>query len=92
MPQKTSNQTEKVIIFLIIMVGIVGGYFYYSSVVEEVSVIPAPVLSRDLREFKKISFDFSIFDKVSFKELKIFGEHPLKPGTEGKANLFAPSQ
>lgn len=92
MPQKTSNQTEKIVIFLIIMVGLVGGYFYYSSVAGEAGIIPVPTLSRDLREFKNISFDFSIFDKISFKELKIFGEHPLEPGTEGRTDLFAPLQ
>ena len=89
-PQKTSNQTEKFIIFLIITIGIVSGYFYYSSAAGEVSAVPIPTIDRDLRKFEKISFDFSIFDKVSFKELKIFGEQPLKPGTEGKINLFAP--
>lgn len=89
--KKEKQQTEKLIMGLLVVIGIVAGYFYYSSVLSvSVTEIPAPVIGKDLEQFKKIKFDFSIFDKVSFKELKIFGESPVKRGEEGKTDLFAP--
>jgi len=91
MQNQKNKPTEKVILTLIIIVGLVGGYFYYSSVASiEQSIILKPVIGKDLEQFKNISLDFSIFDKIGFKELKIFGESPVRAGQEGKTDLFAP--
>lgn len=91
MPQHQKTSTERLIMILIVAVGIVGGYFYYSSVASlSVVKISKPVISKDLEQFKKIKLDMSIFDKMTFKELKIFGESPVRRGDEGKTDLFAP--
>lgn len=91
MAQESQKSTEKIIIFLLVVIGFVGGYFYYSSVASlSVREIEKPVISKDLEQFKNIKFDLSIFDKMTFKELKIFGESPVKRGEEGKTDLFAP--
>lgn len=91
MAQKKQTQTEKLILGLIIIVGLVGGYFYYSSSDRIAGVeLNPPTIGKDLEKIKNITFDFTIFDKISFKELKIFGEFPVPMGDEGKQDLFAP--
>jgi len=85
------NNTEKIILVMIMVIGIVSGYFYYTSIGSSNIISPPKVvLNKTLAKIGSIDFDFSIFEKIGFKELRIFGESPVRPGTEGRADLFAP--
>jgi hypothetical protein len=80
--------------FAIVLLGLVGGYIYYSQVIKPAKV---PIVLRDipkgdsLEKFKTFdSFDFSVLDNSSFKGLKILGDIPVDPGVTGRTDLFAP--
>ena len=78
---------------LLIIVGGVAGYIYYSQV-GSLHVTDFPPLRADandsLSKFKDINFNFQIFDSASFRSLRVFGDSPVSPGSPGKQDLFAP--
>ena len=81
------------ILVLIILLGIVLGYFYYSSFVvpATVPVPPSPIAQTDdLKTFEGLQIDFGILTNKKFQTLQIFGESPVNPGATGKKDLFAP--
>jgi len=84
------RQTSNILIYLLILLGLLGGYIYYSQIaVSDVEAVPA--LPKDtLSGFKEIILDFEIFQRIDFKNLKIIGESPVKPDPGGKTDLFAP--
>lgn len=76
---------------LIIFIGIIVGYIYYSQMIspqEEPTLAPAE--KNGLSIFRNIKFNFNIFSTTAFTNLKIFGESPVDSGQIGKENLFAP--
>lgn len=89
--QKTGG-SENLFIGLIIFVGLALAYIFYSN-----SVPPSidPSLESSAREqfdpkIETLNLDFSVFDHILFKQLKIFGIIPVKPGQTGRENPFAP--
>jgi len=88
------NQTNNLFPILIIIVGVVAGYLYYSNVTSAVELppLPAGVARDDLRAFKNLQLDFTFSDNAQFKMLEQFGEFPVNPGVSGKSNIFAPIQ
>lgn len=90
MPQPPKSKT--LIAYLIILTGLVGGYFYYSySGAGEVVVPAVPQMGKDdLSRFKDFKIDFSILDSSAYNLLKVYGELPVSIGTPGKRNIFAP--
>lgn len=85
-----SPSSQKLIAAGIVLLGAVAGYLFYSQAASSAVAIPPLEIGRDLKRFEKLNFNFSIFDRVTFKELQIFGESPVQRGTEGKSDLFAP--
>ncbi|MBI2627131.1 MAG: hypothetical protein HYW77_02710 [Parcubacteria group bacterium] len=85
-------QPSLTIILLLIVLGAVGGYLYFSQIIKP--DIQPPVIQLEGKEvspqFKDLKLDFSLFDRKEFKESTIFGESPVKPGGAGKVDLFAP--
>lgn len=84
---------SRVIPIAIMVLGIIAGYLFYSLTIKGNNVgIPPPAAAQDdtLSKFKDISLDFSIFDDLRFKSLKIFGELPVQPGATGRVDIFAP--
>lgn len=78
---------------LIIIVGIVGGYLYYTQFSSEPVIIESDVIVRsDLEEFKNIKLDFEILNLEAIQNLRQIGESPVDPGLTGKRNIFAPGQ
>jgi hypothetical protein len=70
------------------------GYILYSN-----ALIPIPVAepvatrppdTENVARLEALKLDFSIFDNIIFKELKIFGEIPVVPGKTGKTDPFSP--
>ncbi|HEY4520502.1 MAG TPA: hypothetical protein VJJ72_01720 [Candidatus Paceibacterota bacterium] len=81
-------------IILIILLGLVGGYFYYAQAIVPAisSVPPAPINQNNdsLKQFKTITIGFGILSDKVFSTLSAFGESPVQPGLTGKKDLFAP--
>lgn len=81
-------------IILIIFALLAGLIFYFSiikpSQVNEYEIIPSTQAELvRFREFKSLRLDFSIFDRLDFRNLRIFGETPVKPAPAGKTDLFS---
>lgn len=78
---------------MIILLGLVLGYFYYSSYVVPAlaPILPPPIAQTDdLKAFEGLQIDFGILTNKKFQTLQIFGESPVNPGATGKKDLFAP--
>jgi len=78
---------------MIILLGAVGGYFYYSSFVLPAQIpVASPSISQanDLKAFEGLQIDFGILTNKKFQSLQIFGESPVNPGATGKKDLFSP--
>jgi len=80
---------NKLFLYLIILLGFIGGYIYYSQVeIDTLGIVP--IQESNLDKLENISIDFDVLDSPTFQELKIFGEYPVLPGVTGKNNIFAP--
>ena len=89
----TKNSTSPVILFGIVAIGLIIGYFYYAQALQDqsVDIVPFTISPDDsLARFKTLTFDFGPFDDIKFKSLKIFGESPVQPGATGRVDIFAP--
>lgn len=92
----SQNGSENLYVVLIIIFGVVLGYIFYSSQLFSIEVsAPASEVTRPddaetVTKLESVFLDFSIFDNVIFKELKIFGEIPVTPGITGKNDPFSP--
>ncbi|MBI2063353.1 MAG: hypothetical protein HYT61_03930 [Candidatus Yanofskybacteria bacterium] len=88
----TKNTTSPVILFAIIILGLIVGYFYYNQTSQDqsVSVVPASLTDVNFSKFKDLKLDFSGLDNLIFKTLRIFGESPVQPGSTGRIDIFAP--
>ena len=92
--QKSSNLggSENLFIGLIIFVGLAVAYVLYSNSTSpsvDISLLPSAREAVDPK-IETMNLDFSIFDHTLFKQLKIFGIMPVKPGQTGRENPFAP--
>ena len=89
-----AQQTQNTLILVMIMLlGVVLGYFYYSSyVLPALTPVGPPPISEtdDLQKFKDLQIDYGILTNMKFNNLQIYGESPVNPGVTGKSNLFAP--
>lgn len=93
MQTKSPHTSNPLILLLVIVVGVLLGYLYYSQALAGSTVeIPLPDAARDVSflKFKDLKFDFSLFKDENLSTLKIYGEFPLAPGNTGKQDLFAP--
>lgn len=87
------NTTSAVILLLIVAFGFIAGYFFYSQNPQDktANIPPSRVaLDDSLVKFRTLKLNFSAFDDLTFKTLRIFGESPVLPGTTGRADIFAP--
>lgn len=95
-PFQSKSSSETVYVALIVIAGLVLGYILYSN-----GLVPAgvdtttttalvPAEAENIAKLEAIKFDFSIFDNIIFRELKVFGEVPVVPGITGKADPFVP--
>lgn len=93
--QKTKKSGTSIFIQVaIVLMGIIGGYMYYSQIIKPAKVpVELPNIPREdnLSKFKDFkTLDFSIFNNEKFRLLKTLGDVPVKPGTTGRTDLFAP--
>ncbi len=98
MVNQYSSQTgsKNLYAILIIIFGAVLGYILYSNQLFYPEIV-APSLetvrpddAETVTKLENVALDFSIFDNIIFKELKIFGEIPVTPGVIGKNDPFSP--
>ncbi|MDP3954083.1 MAG: hypothetical protein Q8Q06_01535 [bacterium] len=92
MPLRSTGQSN-VTAYLFIFIGIVAGYLFYSQTLQDrvLEVAPLPIREGDsLDQLKDKSFDFSVFDNVEYRNLRLFGEVPVNPGVTGRIDIFAP--
>ncbi len=76
---------------MIILVGLIGGYVYYSSSYsEELFPLPVNIQKSTLESFKSMIIDFSVLDDATYRSLRVFGELPVTPGFSGKSDPFSP--
>ena len=87
------SDSENLFIGLIIFAGLAVAYLLYSNLVpvdpSDFSP-PTPARLEIASEIETMSLDFSVFDHVLFKQLKVFGVIPVCSGQTGRENPFAP--
>lgn len=91
-PIKKSESSPNLIPLLVVVLGIVGGYLYYSNVSsnsEPVYNLPQEIQQDSLSQFKNLELNFKVLENSKYRSLEIFGESPVSPGTPGKTNIFA---
>lgn len=84
-------RTNPFILILIILLGLIIGYFYDSQLAGDTSyevAIPPTANDPTYVAFKDLRFNLALFDDPSFTSLKILGEFPIQPGNTGKTDLF----
>jgi len=89
----TKNSTSPVLLFAVVILGFIIGYFYYEGVLKDQAVqilLPQTATGDTLAKFKDLTIDFGPLDDLKFKTLRIFGESPVQPGATGKIDLFSP--
>ena len=93
MQKKTNHTTNPLILVLIIILGAIVGYVFYSQGGDP-EPIPLPARANDpsFVKFKDFTFDFTLFQNESFANLKTYGQVPIIPETTGRQDVFAPWQ
>ena len=81
---------NRLIPYLLILVGLVGGYFYSSSLdpTAGVPLIPSNVAVSDLAQKKRLKVNYSILENEAYEDLRIFGPYPVPTSAPGKSNPF----
>lgn len=85
-----ATQQNKLILYLIILLGLVGGYLYNAQFdpIEVVPALPAGITPAGLSTFRTLQIDYSVLQNPEFGSLRIFGEFPVPTSAPGKSNPF----
>jgi len=90
------KETKSILPSILIFLSAVAGLLFYFQILKP-GQINEYEISSDLQKeyssfqvFKSLSLDFSVFENIDFKNLRIFGEIPVRPSPSGKTNLFGP--
>ena len=89
----TPVNQNKLILILIVLVGVVVGYLYYSQSIAPTQQLTEPSMisdKDDLKKFDNLKLNFDILKDGKYRSLQTFGESPVNPGTTGKKDIFAP--
>ena len=80
----------KLILYLIILMGLVGGFLFngQSDPSEAVAPQPQDISSADLNAFSSLKVDYTVLQDERFIDLRIFGEFPIPTSAPGKSNPF----
>lgn len=96
MPDKPLFQpkTSSFLPITLIVLGLAAGVLFYFQLIKPgrpTQIDLTPELRDEiakLRKFKNLKLNFSIFDSQEFKNLRIFGDVPVRPSPGGKTDLF----
>ena len=88
-------RSNRLISFLLVLLGVVGGYMYASgtdaSGADESLRVENSARSKvALEEFADIKFNFSVFDNQDFSTLRTLGRDVIPGGLGGRLDVFAP--
>ena len=94
-PSAVKSNPDNLYSILVVICGLVIGYILYSNSFFPLTpeAINPPAIPPDtdvMARFDALKLDFSVFDNMAFKELKIFGDIPVTPGVTGKTDPFSP--
>ena len=83
-----AKRTNPIILVLVVVLGFLGGFYYYYQNKDLEVPIPESPISQDVSilQFKTLNFDFTILDRQQFKSLKPVGN--VTKGEVGKKNVF----
>ena len=80
---------------ILLLLSLIAGLVFYFQIIRSGQVNEYEILPDVQREvlkfrtFKGMQLDFSVFERADFKNLRIFGEVPVRPAPGGKADLFS---
>ena len=80
---------------ILLLLSLIAGLVFYFQIIRSGQVNEYEILPDVQREvlkfrtFKDMQLDFSVFERADFKNLRIFGEVPVRPAPGGKADLFS---
>lgn len=85
-----AHTQSKLILYLIILLGLVGGYMYNAQIDpnEAVSDLPVGISPAALSTLGTLKVDYGILQDPDFGGLRIFGEFPVPTTAPGKSNPF----
>ena len=85
----TASQS-KLILYLIILLGLVGGFLYSNQFDPTEKVLPQPdgINAADLNAFGSLKVNYTVLQNEGYQELRIFGELPVPTTAPGKSNPF----
>jgi len=81
---------------ILILLALLGGFVFYFSVIKPGQINEYEIASSiqsemvRFRSFQSLRLDFSVFERIDFRNLRIFGESPVRPVPGGKTDLFSP--
>ncbi len=83
-----AKRTNPFILVLVVLLGFLGGFYYYYQNKDLEVPIPESPISQDVSilQFNTLNFDFSILESQQFKSLKQVGS--ITKGEVGKKNVF----
>lgn len=81
---------SKLLLYLIMLLGLVMGYFYSNQgdPAAAVPVLDARLQLTSLVGLKNASIDTSILTNPAFSSLRVFGQLPVQPSGGGRDNPF----
>lgn len=81
---------NKLIPYLLILVGLVGGYFYSSAIDPTAGVppVPANISTSNLAQKKRLKVNYTILQNEGYGNLRIFGPYPVPTDASGKRDPF----
>ena len=81
---------SRLIVGLVIIVGLVGGFLYSSQLDPTAAVPPLPsnVNVQSLAPYKTLHIDFTVLNNPRYQELRIIGQNPVPTTAPGKSNPF----
>ncbi|MDP2647897.1 MAG: hypothetical protein Q8P35_01485 [Candidatus Yanofskybacteria bacterium] len=85
-----SRKQNNLILYLIVVLGLVGGYVYHSQFGSSFSMPELPPAAKEIQDLKNLNVDFGALDDDKYHSLQVYGDLPVIPGISGKRDLFAP--
>lgn len=86
------KQQSKLILYLILLLGLVGGYLYDANLDHSAGIasLPSGVTATGLQSLSTLKVNYTVLQNAQFDSLRIFGEFPVPTGAPGKTNIFSP--
>ncbi len=84
-----ADNSEKLFVILILFFGLAVAFLLASNA-ETPAIVETAMVREISPELSSANLNFSIFDSILFKQLKVFGIIPVSPGQTGRDDPFRP--